>query len=87
MYIKYLTRINNILSFKVCVDYDPYLHLFLWAVLNGMHQMAKFLWEFGKEGMAKALVAIEINNMMREKAKKISNLKDDVLTDLQENSL
>ena len=52
-----------------------------------MHQMAKFLWEFGKEGMAKALVAIEINNMMREKAKKISNLKDDVLTDLQENSL
>ena len=48
--------------------------------------MAVFLWEFGKEGMAKALVAIEINNMMLQRAKKISNLKDDILSNLQENA-
>ena len=68
------------------VKSHPYLHLFMWAVLNGMHQMALYVWEFGEEGMAKALVAIEINNMMAAKAKKISNLKDDCFVVLNNNA-
>ena len=51
-----------------------------------MHQMAIYVWEFGEEGMAKALVAIEINNMMAVKAQKISNLKDDCLDSLKNNA-
>ncbi|XP_066912898.1 transient receptor potential cation channel subfamily M member-like 2 isoform X3 [Clytia hemisphaerica] len=74
------------LSSDVSVENDPYLHLFLWAVLNGQHQMALYLWEFGEEGLAKSLVAIEINGKLAAKAEKISNLPDEVASDLKDYS-
>ncbi|XP_066935830.1 transient receptor potential cation channel subfamily M member-like 2 [Clytia hemisphaerica] len=74
------------LSSDVSVENDPYLHLFLWAVLNGQHQMALYLWEFGEEGLAKSLVAIEINEKLAAKAARISNLPDEVASDLNDYS-
>ena len=58
----------------------------MWAVLNGQHQMALYLWEFGEEGLSKSLVAIEINERLAAKAARISNLPDEVASDLTDYS-
>ncbi|XP_072037605.1 transient receptor potential cation channel subfamily M member 5-like [Amphiura filiformis] len=39
---------------------NPFHHLFLFAVLNGFHEMAEYFWEEGNEHIATALVAREI---------------------------
>ena len=48
--------------------------------------MALYLWEFGEEGLAKALVAIEINDKLAVRANNISNLPDEIGTRLKEHS-
>ena len=48
--------------------------------------MALYLWEFGEEGLAKSLVAIEINESLAAKATKISTLPDEVASDLTDYS-
>ena len=39
---------------------DPFWELFMWAVLCNMPKMAEFLWPFGENQMAKALIGSEI---------------------------
>ncbi|XP_053514216.1 transient receptor potential cation channel subfamily M member 5 [Artibeus jamaicensis] len=39
---------------------DPWRDLFLWAVLQGRHQMATYFWAMGQEGVATALAACKI---------------------------
>ena len=48
--------------------------------------MALYLWEFGEEGLSKSLVAIEINERLAAKAARISNLPDEVASDLTDYS-
>ena len=39
---------------------SPFRALFLWALLNNMHDMALYLWRFEDECMAKAIAAADI---------------------------
>ncbi|XP_045677007.1 transient receptor potential cation channel subfamily M member 5 [Phyllostomus hastatus] len=54
---------------------DPWRDLFLWAVLQGRHQMAAYFWAMGQEGVATALVACKI---LRE----MSHLETEAKVDL-----
>ena len=46
----------------------PYRELFFWALLNNMHKMACFLWRMEEEGVAKAIIATEVNNVLASEA-------------------
>lgn len=48
--------------------------------------MALYLWEFGEEGLAKSLVAIEINDKLALKATNIPDLPSAVSSDLRDYS-
>ena len=78
----YCMSANDFTSKYLClqkpVEECPFRELFFWAVLNGMHKMAMYLWEFEEEGLIKALIAAEINNKLAEKAASTSNLQDDI---------
>lgn len=51
-----------------------------------MQEMALYLWEFGEEGIAKALIAAEVNKQLAEKASNISNLPDEYVANLNTNA-
>lgn len=40
----------------------------LWAVLTRRHEMAKCMWQYGEEAMAKALMAIRLYKYMSKEA-------------------
>lgn len=40
----------------------------LWAVLTCRHEMAKCMWQYGEEALAKALMAICLYKYMSKKA-------------------
>uniref|UniRef100_A0AC35U1S2 LSDAT_euk domain-containing protein n=1 Tax=Rhabditophanes sp. KR3021 TaxID=114890 RepID=A0AC35U1S2_9BILA len=50
-------------------DFDfPYNDLTLWVILTKRHEMAKFLWQYGEEAMARALIAIRLYKGMAKVA-------------------
>jgi len=51
-----------------------------------MHNMALYLWEFGEEGIAKALIAADVNKTLAAQASNISNLPDEYIANLNTNA-
>ena len=60
------------------MDRYPYRDLFMWALVNGMHKMAMFFWEFEDEGLIKALIGVAVNKELAKKASRLSNSQDEI---------
>jgi transient receptor potential cation channel subfamily M protein 2 len=55
----------------------PYRDVFLWAVLSNRRDLARVLWEAGREPVAAALMASKLLRSMAAKAH-----TDDTITDI-----
>ncbi|XP_072020956.1 transient receptor potential cation channel subfamily M member-like 2 [Amphiura filiformis] len=62
-----------------CCYQDPAAELFLYAILNQYHDMARIFWEIGKEKMASALMASAI---LRHMSKRVEQRNDELMKTL-----
>eukprot|EP00092_Neocalanus_flemingeri_P021755 GFUD01023599.1.p1 GENE.GFUD01023599.1~~GFUD01023599.1.p1 ORF type:complete len:1565 (-),score=309.61 GFUD01023599.1:400-5094(-) len=66
-----ITKDENIASTRDVNDdhfETPYSEMMLWAVLTRRQDMAMLMWQHGEEAIAKALVAMALNNAMAYEA-------------------
>ena len=52
--------------------FDPYQHLFIFAILNDFEEMAIYFWEEGNEQIASALMASKIYRSLADRQKDIN---------------
>ncbi len=57
---------------------EPFNELFVWSVLTKRHSMAKLIWKYGNESLARALVAHNLFRAMAIEAKEDHNLEVEV---------
>ena len=50
---------------------DPYQHLFVWALVNNLHEMSSMIWEYLEENLAHALLAAELSSELLNRAEHI----------------
>lgn len=63
----------------------PFRELFFWAIVSGMHEMAKYLWEFEDECMAKAIIGAALNEGLANLAEE-GNLPEDSINTFMANA-